>query len=43
MRSGKVGTRICGPDMVSFRHPSLPVAFFYLKIGLDIGRVFTKC
>ena len=42
--SGKVGTGMCGPDRVLFR----PLRFtngllFYLKIGLDIGRVFAKC
>ena len=42
--SGKVGTEMCGPDRVLFR----PLRFtngplFYLKIGLDVGRVFAKC
>ena len=41
--SGKVGTGMCGPDRVLFRLSGLAMALFYLKIGLDIGRVFAKC
>ena len=42
--SGKVGTGMCGPDRVLFR----PLRFsncplFYLKISLNIGRIFAKC
>ena len=39
--SGKVGTGVCGPDGAHFR-PLRPMAPFYLKIDLDIGRVFAK-
>ena len=43
--SGKMGTGMCGPDRVAFFSLSgLEMApFFYLKIGLDTGRVFAKC
>ena len=42
--SGKVGTGMCGPDIGRhFDLSGLPMAPFYLKIGLDIGRVFAKC
>ena len=42
--SGKVGTGMCGPDRVLFRPFRFTNGpFFYLKIGLDIGRVFAKC
>ena len=42
--SGKVGTLMCGPDGVLFRPLRFTNGpFFYLKIGLDIGRVFAKC
>ena len=41
--SGKVGTGMCGPDRVLFRPLRFTNGlFFYLKIGLDIGRVFAK-
>ena len=42
--NGKVGTGMCGPDRVLFRALRFCNGpFFYLKIGLDIGRVFAKC
>ena len=42
--SGKVGTGMCGPDRVLFRPLRFSNGpFFYLKIGLDIGRIFAKC
>ena len=41
--SGKVGTGMCGPDGHIFGLSGLPIAPFYLKIGLDIGRIFAKC
>ena len=41
--SGKVGTGMCGPDRMPFRLPRFTNGlFFYLKTGLDIGRVFAK-
>ena len=42
--TGKVGTGMCGPDRVLFRPLGFSNGpFFYLKIGLDISRVFAKC
>ena len=43
--SGKVGTGICGPDgaHIIFGLSDLQMVPFYLKIGLDICRVFAKC
>ena len=43
--SGKVGTGMCGPDQMGhiFGLSGLPMAPIYLKIGLDIGRIFAKC
>ena len=42
--SGKVGTGMCGPDRLLFRPLRFSNGpFFYLKIGLDIGRIFAKC
>ena len=43
--SGKVGTRMCGPDRVPFRPLRFTngLLFIYLKIGLDIGSIFAKC
>ena len=42
--SGKVGTGMCGPDRVFFSGSQvLQWPLFYLKIGLDIDRVFAKC
>ena len=46
--SGKVGTRMCGPDRVPFRslrftNGRAQMAAFYLKIDLDRGCVFAKC
>ena len=41
--SVKVGTGMCGPDRVLFRPLRFSNGpFFYLKIGLDIGRIFAK-
>ena len=43
LSSVKVGTGMCGPDRVPFRPLRFTnVPFYYLKIGLDIGRVFAK-
>ena len=40
--SGKVGTGVCSPDGAHFRPLRFTNGPFYLKIGLDIGRVFAK-
>ena len=40
--SGKVGTGMCGPDRLLFGLSGLPMALFYLKISLDIGRIIAK-
>ena len=35
---------MCGPDRLLFRSLRFTNGpFFYLKIGLDIGRIFAKC
>ena len=34
---------MCGPDRAHFRPLRFTNGPFYLKIGLDIGRVFAKC
>ena len=41
--SGKVGTGMRGGALSFFGILGLPRPPFYLKIGLDIGRVFAKC
>ena len=41
--SGKVDTGKCGPDRVLFWPFRFTNGLFYLKIGLDIGRIFAKC
>ena len=42
--SEKEGTWMCGPHRVPFRHLRfINGPFFYLKIGLDKGTLFTKC
>ena len=41
--SGKGGTGMCGPDGAHFRPLRFTNGPFYLKIDLDIGRVFAKC
>ena len=42
--SGNVGTGTRNPDRVLFRPLRFANGpFFYLKIGLDIGRIFAKC
>ena len=41
--SRKVGTGMCGSDSSFLGFRVLQWPLFYLKIGLDIGRVFAKC
>ena len=41
--SGKVGTGMCGPDRVPLRPLGFTNGPLFLKIGIDIGRVFAKC
>ena len=41
--SGKVDTGMCGLDRVPFRPLRFTNGSFYLKNGLDKGRVFAKC
>ena len=40
--SGKVGTGMAAQIGRIFSLSGLPMALFYLKIGLDIGRVFLQ-
>ena len=42
--SGKVGVRGCAAQIGAFSASQVfQWALFYLKIGLDIGRIFAKC